>query len=377
MLAGAILSLLTSSQHQSVLTRYDFLEAYADAVVRAHRFTVHSSAEDIEVTPEDYAGSISLFNSLIAKLYEITVTIHFNQLPNAEVVEQLCDQFSSGDEQRLSAKTAVYLIALANMTRSDDFAVKLAEGSVPQAAIVKVEQALDSGNKILAPVVIHAGLQLLSQAALPVANRASILRKGRSMLLSIITQKAASTEEIQIDAITLARRLVAGSPERLLHFNALGYPKEQDTLPLEHEEIHSTRQVLNVFKSSDKSSLRLEVGRFAAEIARTLGPFSGSETSANSTWVLLFQSFDDVIDLVEPLGYVVSNAQSLGAKTEGWFALGILSSWPEGGLAITQYVQRDAKTLEILHEASNEQDTAQLDNIRVTLTNLAKCQVSC
>lgn len=377
MLTGAVIPLLTSSQHQSLLTHYDFLETYADVVERAHRFMVQSSGETTEVTPEDYAASISLFHSLIAKLYEVTATSQFDQKPNAEFVEQLCDTFSATDERYLSAKNAVHLITLANMTRSDDFAVGLAQRSVPQVAIVKVEQALNSDDKILAPVVIHAGLQLLRQTALPMVNRASLLRSGARMLLSITTHTTAFTEEIQIDTITLARRLVAGSPESLLHFNALGHLNEQDAPTLEHEGNYGIRPVLNVFKLSDKSSLKLEVGRFAAEIARTLGPLSGSESSAISTWPLLFQSFNDIIDLVEPLGYVVSNSQSLGAKTEGWFALGILSTWPEGGLAITQYVQRDPKTLETLQEASNEQDAAQLDNIRVVLTNLRKSQVSC
>ena len=197
------------------------------------------------------------------------------------------------------------------------------------------------------------------------------------MLLSITTHTITFTEEIQIDTLTLARRLVAGSPKSLFQFNSLGHLNEQDALPLEHEGNYGIHQVLNVFKLSDKSSAKLEVGRFAAEIARTLGPLSGFENSAISTWPLLFQSFNDIIDLVEPLGYVVSNAQSLGAKIEGWFALGILSSWPEGGLAITQYVQRDAKILKTLQEASNEQDAAQLDNMRVMLTNLSKSQVSC
>ena len=111
-LTGAIIPLLTSSQHQSLLTQYVFLETYSKVIEKAHEFTVQSQGEDSEITPEDYAASISLFQSLIAKLYEVTATGHFDQEPNAEVVEQLCDTFSTPDQQYLSAKTVVHLITL-------------------------------------------------------------------------------------------------------------------------------------------------------------------------------------------------------------------------------------------------------------------------
>ena len=378
----SILSLLSSPNCHAFLQSAVGLSIYSDLLDKTQELVTQYQNEVPQDDQAILASFVQSFHGLVGKLYEVASSDSFPSDANSELAKDVCSIVKQSNDRSLASQ-ATFFIVLASMTRSDELGVALVQKSCSTVAIEAAGRAFTAPDKVMTPSFLHASLQLLVQLSIPTVNKPLIVEHGAfNVVYPILGNRSAFSEDIHLDALTLARRLIASSPGNLLHFLT---QKHDSSNPNTGGVVDSGLSfALQLHAQTDKASVKLEIGRLVAEVCRTTKNLDQNHSDNQSLQQNILTYLDLAREIPGPLAFAIVNAQSPGAKTEGWFALGILSSWPTCRSAVTQCLERNEDLRSALEKIASEEDKqesiptakADLDNARVLITNIAENSVS-
>ncbi|KAL4877271.1 armadillo-type protein [Aspergillus karnatakaensis] len=273
-------------------------------------------------------------------------------------------------------------IMLGNLARSDEICVAMVRELKIHEELIAVLKTDARG------AVLHSALGFLKNLAIASDNR---LRLGEAGITPAIARLWAyeTVPQVQLAATSIARQLVISSVENI---SRLMEPATSEEEKEGEEEAESDSEktylslLLALFKKTDSTPIKTEIGRIVASLCRTLVPMSKSSEqehpSAHSLLISLLTHHDGI---ALPVGTMVTQTQWPVVRSEGWFALALMASNKDGAKAVIHGLQEiDGfslidRTLSAEEPVSdNETEMVQFrkdrDNIIVLVQELSKNQ---
>ena len=224
----------------------------------------------------------------------------------------------------LASVSQVACLMLGNLARDDDICIKMVRDlKIHEAASMVLRDTVDVGT-------LHAVLGLLRNLAVPKDNKDSLAIVGVIESLGKCWSMDVNPE-IQSAAASLIRQLVNGSIANIKRLLSMSIALKDDTGSIQTQ----LTILMNLYKSSDQLPIRMEIARTTVAIIRTL---HGKEIDEKTRKMLLQDFYAQHTDLEIPLIDMITQTQHPVVRSEGWFALGLMSKDGPGRGLISQHV---------------------------------------
>lgn len=267
--------------------------------------------------------------AMLKMLYSICALPEFTlSYPlNAELTSQCISSLRRPHSQDVAHNEAglplsAACVILASLTQSEDIARSLVKiHNVHEYLSVLLLENNDSD--VLYPAVNFAG-----RLALPNSNKATLVQFGLLGAMHGFFDQD-TTPSIQREAVIAVRRLTTGSAETLLVIG-VNSPKNSLDTTRERSELAA---ILALFRRSDDTQLKMEVGRLAIEVCRILWAINNGQPDLSE------DDFNQAIgpykpEFAEAIAFVILHGEGPGARGEGWFGFAMMSVWRSGRASI-------------------------------------------
>lgn len=221
-------------------------------------------------------------------------------------------------EDRLQACSCVIL---GNLARSDEICKIMVRELEIHKPLISILQSNARGS------VLHAALGFLKNLAIAVENRSYL---GDAEIVPALSRLWAfdTVPQVQFAATSLARLITVSSisnVSRLLDF----LPPDQNS-PGKKKTYLSL--LLSLFNKTDSNPTKTEIGRAIASICRTINPSArGESAEAENLTERVFSLHEGIAN---PIMVMISQTEWSVVRSEGWFALALMASHPQGALAV-------------------------------------------
>jgi hypothetical protein len=258
-------------------------------------------------------------------------------------------------------------VILGNLARSDEVCQAMVNTEGIHKPLINLLKVEARGS------ILHSALGFLKNLAIAGGNRSKLGEAGiiaaSSHLLSYD-----SIPQVQFFAVSLIRQVIASSVENISRLLS-SPPGDSDT-----EEVHRTylSSMLALYDKTDTTPIKTETGRTVASICRTIFP-RAKESDARSKALseTLFRLHDKVY---RPIASMITQTEWPVVRSEGWFALALMASTPQGSVAVAECLQdeklyqilEDTLTKEVSSEGSTETERVQRAKDRDNATILLK-----
>ena len=219
-------------------------------------------------------------------------------------------------------------LMLGNVARSDDTCRAMVTRYRVQERLVGI---LQGSTRVQ---VIYAALGFLKNLALPPENKPLI---GTSESIEVISRfwSMETSPQIQYGAISLLRQLLNGCLLNVRRLLASLSP-DQDSPAFEKTYLSL---VLLLFGRTDDISAKVEIGRTIATICRCVNsPYQN--VPQNTVAAILHRLYSVHGDIARPLAMMVSQSRFPIIRSEGWFALALMTRSREGSQAVGEVLQQ-------------------------------------
>ncbi|KAL4793786.1 armadillo-type protein [Aspergillus venezuelensis] len=223
-------------------------------------------------------------------------------------------------------------IMLGNLARSDEVCVAMVRDLRIHEELIGVLNSNARG------ATLHAAVSFLKNLAIASDNR---VRIGEAGILPAITRLWAfdTIPAVQLVATSITRQIIMSSIENISRLLEPAPPsadaKVTDLDTTSNDQNTYFSLLLALFERTDSTPIKTEIGRITASLCRTLIPMSKSSEKGDSSVDSLLETFFTRHEGVAlPLGAMISQTQWPVVRSEGWFALALMSSTEAGAQAV-------------------------------------------
>ena len=252
---------------------------------------------------------------------------------------------------------SVACVILASLTQSEHIALALVLEHKIYECLSDLLYCTDDQD------VLYPAINFIGRLALPVANKSTLLEHGLlGAMQRFLTLDAAPN--VQREAVIAIRRLVTGSRQT----PAMMRREEQSQYTDVAAKDSELAAALALFRRADDRTLKLEIGRLAIEICRSLwASANGKPAEAEAKFETMVegpcrQAFADAI------AFVVLHGENPGARGEGWFGFAMISVWQIGRDLIVKCLNEEL--LAEINRVVAEGSGPGYQNLRVVLAKM-------
>ena len=276
--------------------------------------------QEIPSLPEDLLSQIR--NGLVQAFSDISASTEFpTSYPLTSPLTRSLMLWLSLAQKELQICAC---IMLGNLARSDAVCQALIEEYAIHEPLIAI---LSSTNDTQ---LLHASTSFLKNLALPITNK-SIL--GSANLISILSRLLAldTVPQLQLAAISLDRQLVTSNFENVQRILT---PLSPDPDSPAYNRTYLSL-LCSLYERSDQLPIRTEIARVITAILRV---FSNEVPEVNISTVSEVQSnfYSLHLNLAFPLTTMVTQAQWPVVRSEGWFALALMSRTEQGAIRVNE-----------------------------------------
>jgi hypothetical protein len=371
-LAMSLAAYLEKEKFQNVCVSNRMVEGVLDVLRRSFVVEVDpSSAEDVKAVAQ-------LRLKTNQALAEVSASPLFAEnYPLDSPLSRTLKSWVLASEDQLQICACVML---GNLARSDEVCQVMVRE-------LKIHEELISALKGDARgAVLHSSLGFLKNLAIAGDNRTAL---GEAGIIPAVSRLWAydSVPQVQFSAASIARQVVISSVGNISRLLA---PLSEDPDSPAHQRTYLSL-LLSLFEKTDSTPIKTEIGRTVASICRTLSPKArdGDEEAKD----LLNRLFSLHEGVALPVGAMITQTQWPVVRSEGWFALALMSTNQSGCAAVVNCLHQTEVT-ELLKttlgaEASDQDETEEKaetdqsqeakdrDNAFVLVQGLLKNGVSC
>lgn len=216
-------------------------------------------------------------------------------------------------------------VMLGNLARSDEVCQLMVRDLGLHKDLISILKSDARG------AVLHSSLGFLKNLTIAGDNRRYL---GDADIVPAISQLWGyeTVPQVQFAATSIARQLIISSVENILRL--------LDDLPSEEVSANGSTYLsllLALFEKTDSAPIKTEIGRIVASICRTLSP--KARESDDKARTLLDRLFSSHQGIARPIGAMITQTQWPVVQSEGWFALALMASNKQGGLAVVDCLQ--------------------------------------
>lgn len=253
-------------------------------------------------------------------------------------------------------------VILASLTQSEQIAKALVEGDKVHEYLPELLQN-ETDTEVLYPAINFIG-----RLALPASNKAILVESGLLTAMRRFFDQD-TMPNVQREAGITVRRLVAGSPKTLAIIGMAPTNSNLET-PAAPSELAA---VLDLFERTDDAALKLEIGRLAIEICRTLWALhSGQPDMAEGEFALVIGQCGQIF--ADAIAFVILNGEGPGARGEGWFGFAMMSVWTVGGELIVNCLNSEEMLIEVKKVVASGSGPG-YQNLRLVLAKMSTMPV--
>ena len=265
---------------------------------------------------------------------------------------------------------SIACVILTSLTQSEQTALALIADHKISEPLPDLLSSPDSPDS---PDIVYPAVSFVGRLALPAPNKPALLKHGLlAALHRFLTPAFDAAPAVQREAVTAIRRLVAGSPPQTIASMrpSTEKPLKETQATEKQSSSQSTTDVtattnnndsdsndflaaaLTLFHRCDDRALKLEIGRLAIEICRSLWPSSPSqlpsslpssspahggnpedaetETNTRFNTALGGLSSGSRRAFASAIAFVILHGENAGARAEGWFGFALLAGSGSG-----------------------------------------------
>ncbi|PWY64740.1 ubiquinone biosynthesis protein [Aspergillus heteromorphus CBS 117.55] len=345
---------------------YVLLKLVKDGTLKGREALVDYVFELIELIGEQALTQACLKTNQV--LAEISASDSFADFyPIESPLIQTLKAWMTSREDQLQICSCVML---GNLARSDAVCEKMVRDFNIHQDLISILRS-DANAAVL-----HSALGYLKNLAIAGDNR---LIFGETGIISSISRlwQYDSVPQVQLAATSITRQVIISTIENISRL--------LEELPEEGDDLTPKRTylslLLKLFRKTDSTPIKTEIGRIVTSVCRTLVPKSREQDLAAND--LLERVFDLHEDVALPVGAMVTQSQWPVVRSEGWFALALMASSNAGSAAVSRCLPDMGilplieQTLDVeFPEPTDETEATQLDkdrgNIVVLLQEILK-----
>ncbi|WEW59391.1 hypothetical protein PRK78_004862 [Emydomyces testavorans] len=230
-------------------------------------------------------------------------------------------------------------VMLGNLAREDAVCESMVENFQVHISLIAI---LNGGAS---NTVLHSALAFLKNLSIAGKNREHLGAAGIIKTLSKLWG-AETVPQLQFMAASLTRQVVLSSVGNITRLLEVLSPDPNS--PANARTYLSL--LLSLFAKTDSPPTRTEIGRTIAAICRVLLRLNANSEASNATETLVKRLFSLHEEVARPIGAMIVQSEWPIVRSEGWFALALMASYPESCVAVSDCLQSVTVT-ELLCEA--------------------------
>lgn len=332
------------------------------------------SVEIDNSSAEETKALAQLRLKITQSLAEVSASPLFaEEYPLDSTLSQMLKSWIVAEEDQLQVCACVML---GNLARSDEVCQLMVRDLEMHKELIAVLNSEARG------AVLHSALGFLKNLAIAGDNRVSLAEAGIIPAVSRLWDFE-SVPQVQFAAATVTRLIVISSMDNIARLLARA-SQDPNVEPDQQSTLLSL--LLALFKKTDSSPIKTEIGRTVASMCRTLSPKAraGDEQAV----MLLDKLYGAHEDVARPIGAMITQTQWPVVRSEGWFALALMATNTYGCAAVADCL-RNGEVMDILkstmgatpagqentEDKDNPQITKDLENVFVLIQELLKNEV--
>lgn len=301
-------------------------------------------------SPENTQSLIQLQLKINQALAEVSASSRFTEFyPLDSRLIQTLKSWLTASEDQLQVCACVML---GNLARSDEVCETMVRDLGIHTELISI---LKSDAKA---AVLHSVLGFLKNLAIASDNRVYLGDAGIIPAVSHLWGYE-TVPQVQFSAVGISRQVIISSMENISRL--LDSPPDADP-PQTYLSL-----LLSLFKKTDSTPIKIEVGRIVASVCRTITPKARELSDASA---LLERVFSQHETIANPIGTMITQTQWPVVRSEGWFALALMASSPLGCRAVVDCLQ-DTEVFEILEGTLTTEDAASTEAANKDGDNMA------
>ena len=323
------------------------------------------SQADFEEDPDARADLLKCRKAILKMLYSICALPDFAvAYPLDSTLVQFCiatlrnPRMPSREYDRDPSRRVFACVILASLTISED----VAKAFVEDVKLHKTLSELLQNDR--EPDLYYPAIALISRLALPSCNKTTMVQDGLlGALQHIFTMD--SVQNVQVEAVTAIRRLIAGSPQSLAEISY----KAGHVAPDQSANESELASILGLFRRTDHASVKQEIGRLMIDICRTLWTSAKERPELGEEgFVLATGEAGDTF--AQAIAFVIVHAEGSGLRAEGWLGFAMMSVWERGRSLIAACFDSQ-EILEEVKRAASSGGGPSFQNLRLVLVKMA------
>lgn len=214
---------------------------------------------------------------------------------------------------------------------------------------------------------IRAHLQLVALLALSgdSSHRETILQaRTLSTMARFFKGRAKSFLDSQINAAMTARKVMTECAPAVLQF--FGLNECDGGYIVESLQRSSGYAMVGLWNETDNTDLKVEIARVVAQVCRTLKRMPQSAIALGA----IFELFEDEVQVLNPVTFIVCHHPSETARIEGWMAMGILTEVVKGRSALCKTIIQDTDFRDKMLQTAQMTTGYERENLKVVLAHL-------
>lgn len=315
-------------------------------------FIVRDDADLPKLVPSDEANLQVSRLGLMQALSDLSSDSAFppRYPPNSDFVKRLRARMDENASWKTLLPAAACMI-LGNLVRSDDTSIQMVQELHLTDDILKLKISAE------VPEVTFASLGLVKHLAIPSINKKALAdSKLLEMLCGIIVGDKGPQNLVLVLATSVVRLLImAETASRVLE--AL---KIQTSDLSSVESSRTSLETLLTADSREPEAQKIERARLIAQLVRSL---------ANASNNRIRELYDDYPSMCQALWVLTQQKENVPLQLEGWFAIALMSTIPEGLEDVVRYIEKGSLLPELVLRASTREPKLR-DNLRILVNNL-------
>ncbi|KAL4803914.1 armadillo-type protein [Aspergillus unguis] len=320
-LASCLAAYLNNNRFQDVCVLRNMVPDVLSVLKHSLSFGTAGSNEDAQALIQ---SSLKI-NQALAELSALPLFAELYPLDSS--LSQTLKSWINSPEDQLQICGCVML---GNLARSDEVCVRMVKELRIHEELIAVLNSNARG------AALHAALGMLKNMAIAGGNRILIGEAGAIPAVSRLWAFE-TIPQVQLAATSIVRQLIISSVENI---NRLLEPAVTPAEEQSNEKQTYLSLLLALFEKTDSTPIKTEIGRITASLCRTLVPKSRAAKQGDSLVDSLLDSlFTRHKGIALPLGAMITQTQWPVVRSEGWFALALMTSIKNGAQAVVLVLQ--------------------------------------
>ncbi|OAX78332.1 hypothetical protein ACJ72_07362 [Emergomyces africanus] len=220
-------------------------------------------------------------------------------------------------------------VMLGNLAREDKICTSMVKDFEVHGPLIAILVSDAKGP------VLHAVLGFLKNLAIATDNKEYL---GSAGIIKAVSRLWAfdTVPQVQFSAASLTRQVIVSSFDNI---SRLLEPLSSDPDSPANSRTYLSL-LLSLFKKSDSTPIKIEIGRTICAICRSINQRQqGEPEAAIEASELSERLYKWHQDVAWPIGTMVTQTEWPVVQSEGWFALALMASTPFGSLAVVDTLQ--------------------------------------